>query len=213
MKSNSKMDGGSRVLIIPTGGTIGANGYDCPRKPPIIVETLHDRESSNMMQGVIERSGVDFFDWEKHGKGKILVKDSKLFDKEDMLTLFDIINESKDYNHFVITHGTDRMAENAALFKKIFDKNGSDKNAVTAFTGSMVPLSMHGKSDEAGQSVVSDGIAALLYATSNIDSKESGVYLVARHTHTRRLDFHNPENLQKDWLTSREDLSYTVHER
>jgi L-asparaginase len=190
-----------RILLIRTGGTIDAEPYSNPHEPPKHVSTLSATHS--LIEQTIDAIGahnkIDHFRMleQKHAQ---FVKDSQLFTREDMQELADIIR-SNDHQHIIITHGTDAMTHNATLLKEAL--GATDKTVI--FTGAMIPLSM---SDQHK----SDGIAGLEYSIAHVNQPPAGVYVTARDRHTKRLQFFAPETIEKDRMTSKKDLAFTVTE-
>lgn len=190
----------NRILLIRTGGTIDAKPYDDPRNPPEIVDALSTEDS--LISGVLKEIGaenVDQFTW-LGDLGSKFVKDSKEFTQRDLEALGRIIN-GDDHSHFIITHGTDAMVENAKYLKLIL---AQDKTIV--FVGAMVPLSMQDR-------YPSDGIESLRYAIGNISEKGAGVYVIGRESKTKRLGFFDPEKVEKDRESSLQELSLTFQPR
>lgn len=176
-----------RILLIRTGGTIDSKPYDDPKKPPQYVNTLSGSESLIMptIKKLPNHENVDGFTWLPYQESRF-VKDNQLFTKQDIDELATLI-KNDDHELFVISHGTDAMVKNALILQEKL----LDSGKVVAFTGAMVPLSMHEKHR-------SDGLDSLRFSLEHIMSKEPSVYVVGRDEHTRRLDFFNPADVQKD---------------
>jgi hypothetical protein len=213
MKMKSFTEPVKRILIIQTGGTIGSKPYIYADKPPKIVETIEQREGNKLFSSFIDGYNADIFDWNIIKDKDFYNKDSKLFNQKDIDRLVDIVATNGEYNHTIITHGTDNMANNAALFKNAFKQYDEYNHNVVAFAGAMVPLSMHNKTQINGNYIPSDGFSSLVYTVNNIKNQCPGVHLVARDDHTRRLNFFDPEIVEKNWLKSKESLEFTVKTR
>ena len=200
----------NRILLIRTGGTIDAEPYPDPKNPPQFITPLPPSQSLLMdtvtkLPNADKVDGLTWVDWQE----KQFVKDSQNFEPKDIQALADII-KADHRKYFVLTHGTDGMAKNAAALKEAL--KGTDK--VVAFTGAMVPLSMEGKNDPAGNEIHSDGVAMLQYTLQNIESqKNPGVYVVGRNAHTKLSQFFDPQTVQKDKESSKADLTFTVQSR
>lgn len=191
-----------RILLIRTGGTIDSKPYQNPRKPPHYIDTLKGPYS--LIMGAVREleagDRVDSFSWGQWHENRF-VKDSQKFSQPDMNELARIIK--KDSRRlFIITHGTDAMANNAAMLKEAL--KGTDK--VVIFTGAMVPLSMAKKHQ-------SDAVPSLEYTLGHIDEQAPGVYLTGRDAKTKRLSIFDPETVTKDKPTSIHDLQFTVRAR
>ncbi len=188
-----------RILLIRTGGTIDAQPYDDVNYAPDFVTTLKDGDSLVMptIRALANHALVDEYHCGKWEEG-MFVKDSDLFTPQNVLALAHIIKKD-ERNFFILTHGTDAMAKNAAFLQKLLDGSGK----TVAFTGAMVPLSMQHQHP-------SDGIAGLAYTIDNIAAQPPGVYIVGRATETGELGFFNPSKVHKDWARSRETLNFTL---
>lgn len=175
------------ILLIRMGGTIDAEPYPDPRNPPVDVTPLHGEKSpvlrvmKSFDQGKIESQA--------HTDAEKYVKDSKKITQGDLEEVADFIRKDQ-HRYFIITHGTDAMVDNAAALKGLL--RGMDK--IVAFTGAMVPLSMH---DETS-GIASDGIPALRHTIENIASQPAGVYAVGIDKGTGKYAFLDPEGVRKD---------------
>lgn len=190
----------ARMLLIRTGGTIDACAYDDPHNPPSIVATLVAEDSliASTIETIGFKDSVDMFSWGT--RETQFVKDSQLFSEADIEALADVI-ATADQRHIIITHGTDAMAHNARMLQSALAQRGSDK--VVVFTGAMVPLSMQDKH-------ASDGVRALEHAIQNVQALGAGVHVLARDTHSQRLTFFEPQNVEKNKPASKQDLVFTV---
>ncbi len=189
-----------RILLIRTGGTIDAEPYDNPYQPPHHVSTLPASESL-IEQTVRDMKGaekVDHFRWLTPQEESQFVKDSQLFSDADIMQLAELIARD-DHHNIIITHGTDAMAQNASALKEAL--GNTDKTII--FTGAMIPLSMNAQYQ-------SDGITGLQFSLNNIESQDAGVFVAARDQHTKRMDFFAPERIEKDRVTSKAELEFTV---
>ena len=161
------------TLIIMTGGTIDAEAYPDPARPPKDAIPLKD----SLVPGAIEELGYGedcrFFQW--------MMKDSKAFTPAEIYAMSVFIKQRRA-EHIIITHGTDRMAENSRELSRLMKDSGK----VVAVTGSMLPLS-NGRH--------SDGYDNLRYAIEHIESWPAGVHVVM---HARKFD---PSRLKKNFVT------------
>jgi L-asparaginase/Glu-tRNA(Gln) amidotransferase subunit D len=186
------------ILLIQTGGTIDSEPYEDPKNPPNNVQTLKGEDS--LIQGVLQNMGlldrVTRYSWIGDQEDR-LNKDSKEFSENDISELAEIIKADENES-VIITHGTDFMVKNAKILQEIIGQ--TDKKII--FVGSMVPLSMHGKNN-------SDAIPALKYAIENIEHAENGINLVGISRFGTQLQFFNPNEVEKDFAKSKENLALT----
>ncbi len=190
-----------RILLIRTGGTIDAKPYDDPRNPPSYVETLQAEDSLiNVLLATSKQEDVDQYSWVPDLETQF-VKDSQLFDGEDIQALANIIRND-DHRFFILTHGTDAMIKNATALDEAL--KGSGKTVM--FAGAMVPLSM-------GDKAPSDGTPAVDFALREVKGAPPGVYVVGRDAHTKRLEYTPPQEVTKDRKASLKDLTFTLSHR
>lgn len=125
---------GIDTLVIITGGTIDAHAYPDPRHPPHQAEMLAESAIPKALEtlGLADRCAV--VSW--------LRRDSKDFGQQNLRALAGMIREHACPN-IIITHGTDRMVENAGALKKLLAR--TDKRV--AVTGAMLPLANGAVSD------------------------------------------------------------------
>ena len=192
----------NRILLIRTGGTIDSEAYADPKAPPEFVKTLKGDQSLILraMANLPNYESVDGFSWVARQEDRF-VKDSKEFTDSDLNSLAQIIKDDSR-RYFIITHGTDFMAKNAAALQEKLQ--GIDKTVV--FTGSMVPLSMRDKHE-------SDALPALAFTLDRIGSQPPGVSIVGRDATSQRLAFFNPSMVEKDRDASRDNLQFTLKSR
>jgi len=144
------------ILFVMTGGTIDAEAYPDPKRPPKKAFPLRD---SLVPQAVEELGYADdcrFFQW--------MMKDSKDFSPAEIYAM-SVFIEQRRAQHIIITHGTDRMPENSRELAKRMQGSGK----VVIFTGAMLPLS-NGR--------MSDAYDNLRYAIETIERLPAGVHVV-----------------------------------
>lgn len=134
-------------------------------------------------------------------------KDSKFFVADDIRALADIIEQDCEHKYFLVTHGTDRMAENADALKKELKSRGM-RGKTVIFAGAMVPLSMENEKYDVGDASVN-----IRFALDNMNSAGTGVHVVGRSPRSDLLRCWDPHSVMKDMVKSREDLDYTVTTR
>ena|ERR1700722_9766000 len=182
------MNDSKRILLIPTGGTIDSVPYELDKVPHIITPSEPaDSIVASTVRKLPRGENVDEYTW--LGNGRRFIKDSKEFSNTDLQELADIMKHD-EHNYFVITHGTDQMAQNAATLAKHMEGSGK----TVAFVGSIVPLSVRPKT--------SDAIPALKFTLKNIYHQKPGVYVVGHDRHTKRLNFFDPATVEKDFDAS-----------
>lgn len=163
------------ILFIMTGGTIDAEAYPNPARPPKKAIPLRD---SLVPQAVAELGLTEdcrFFQW--------TMKDSKDFLPPEIYAMSVFIKQRRAA-HVIITHGTDRMPETSRELDKLMQ--GSGKTVI--FTGSMLPLA-NGRQ--------SDAYENLRYCIGHIDTLAPGVHVVM---HGRLFA---PARLKKNFETKR----------
>ena len=156
------------VLIVLSGGTIDAEHYEetpadiMPREKSLVPQALNELGINH---------NIIFYTW--------LMKDSKQFSPRELEELASILRW-EGYEHVVITHGTDRMPDNARALKRML----ADAEMTVVFTGSMIPLS-HGMQSDGYQNLA-DAVAAAL--------KQPHGVTIAMHGRVM-----NPDNARKDF--------------
>lgn len=147
-----------KTLVVISGGTIDACAY---RQTPENITPLETSIIPDAVRMLGFAEECVFYSW--------LRKDSKDITETDLRDLANIIDH-QGYKHVVITHGTDRMVQNAALMLKQDVIAGSDK--VIVFTGAMVPLANEIEGYEK-----SDGYGNLRYSLTQVKTAKPGVYI------------------------------------
>ncbi|MDE2030052.1 MAG: asparaginase [Alphaproteobacteria bacterium] len=152
------------VLVITTGGTIGAMPFQNPLFPPKFSHVPPD--GRDLVREFIESLDVP-------GMHCISAehRDSKLIDMAYRRSLLEVIERSEKTG-VLVTHGTDTLLETAAFLNRYAEATCSPlQNKLIVLTGAMTPLS-NGKE--------SDGFMNLTYALQILEKKEvdPGVYIV-----------------------------------
>lgn len=196
-----------RILWINSGGTLVSAPYDDPRRPPDMVAPLPAEESAKLVLALL--ASIDGAHERVDGYSYAIQpfqKDSKQFTRQDIAALADIV-ATDEHEYVLMTHGTDKMAENAEALARELERLGVHGKTVL-FVGSMMPLSMQARFPALG-----DAEANMRYAISRMDDLPNGVYVAARDSASRRMICAKPEAVQKDMHTSRNDLQFTVKNR
>jgi len=193
----------NRILLIRTGGTIDAQSYDDPKAPPPIIETLKGKDSPlfALMETLPNHENIDIHIWDDHEEERF-VKDSKFFTSQDIKDLANMIKNNQNCAHFLITHGTDVMTQNAVLLNNELKSS----NKTVLILGSIVPLSMRG-------SHKCTGIETLRYAIENIEGCSPGTYVVGVDLPKGQWGLFDPAQVYKDTKTSLERATLTLAAR
>jgi len=129
------------------GGTIVAESY-LGKPTPRRVTVLNNGRVEKAVRDLCPENTPDFKDWS--------IKDSNEITDKDLLKLVDIIKNAKQHK-ILITHGTDRLAQNGLKLKKRLEKLlPADLGKVIVITGAMTPLSHGPESD--GYKNLDDGL-------------------------------------------------------
>lgn len=147
------------ILVVMTGGTIDAEPYETT---PEFVTPLEKSLIPDMVAELgYEKDVCDFFQW--------MMKDSQAFTREEMHELASIIR-ADEREHFVITHGTDAMVQNAQLLDEFLQGSGK----TVFFVGAMEPLTHGGRSDGP------ENLKRALDTIHAVGDEQSGVYIIGR---------------------------------
>lgn len=190
--------------------------YEDPYSPPEFVSPLPPEESAKLVTRLLATidgshnrvDGFSFgpFDY-KPGAVLRFQKDSKQFTGDDIRALAHIIRSDTGHDHFLITHGTDKMTENAQQLQQELE-HWKVKGKRVVFCGSMLPLSMQQRFPKLG-----DAEANMRFALEQYDGLKPGVYVAARDSATQRMICTLPGAIHKDLDKSKADLQFTVKGR
>lgn len=152
------------ILVITTGGTIGAVAVPDPQKPPKFTDVPPDgrdyvREAlSGDFAATVSRCIAT-----EH-------KDSKLFDDAYRDNLMKIIDAAPE-TEVLVTHGTDTILTTAGYFYDKMRSGAALKNKTVLLTGAMVPLA---------NGHLSDGYLNLKFSLEQLSSRKlmPGVHIV-----------------------------------
>ncbi|MDX2028605.1 MAG: asparaginase domain-containing protein [Alphaproteobacteria bacterium] len=128
------------ILVITTGGTIGALPYEDPRQPPELSAMPSD--GVDFVHGVLKED----FKFAAASYISFSPRDSKLIDNDYRKAILAIIEEAKE-DKILITHGTDTILQTAQFFYEQSKTNKILNGKVIIITGAMVPLSNGHESD------------------------------------------------------------------
>jgi len=198
-----------RILWINTGGTLVSAPYDDPKEPPENVSPLPFAEAAALVMQLLSHinGSLDRVDGYSFGTSETqFLKDSKLFTPDDIRELAGIIASDTEHDKVLITHGTDKMAENATLLKKFLAEMGVEKTVV--FVGSMLPLSMEEKFPH-----MSDAQPNMMVAMHEIDRLAPGVYVTGRTPTSHYTACVDPSALEKDRQLSKATMQFTLRGR
>ena len=155
------------ILVLTTGGTIGALAYDDPSHPPklSIMPEGRDIVCEVLAQSEFQTYATRCLSLEP--------RDSKLIDVTYLEKMFDTAMTAPEGN-ILITHGTDRILNTADYFYQRFKSHPSlalHKRII--LTGAMVPLA---------NSAISEGFQNLNFSLQLFITPEklteAGVYIV-----------------------------------
>jgi len=160
----------SKIEVIVTGGTIDSKAYPDPENPPQYSTPAAGNPVQTALDTLKEAGAIEgdynVTQWHKRA-------DSQRFNMADLYQLaMQIKNEYLDgKRHFVITHGTSKMCENATQLKKFLTKSGEGgvfADLRLVFTGAMTPLANIGYEKE-------DATDNLTQAMQHVQTMEPGV--------------------------------------
>ena len=127
------------LLLITTGGTIGAMPYADPMNPPEFSTMPPDNQ--DFVCDFLKNSSTTNTRTINAGH-----RDSKLIDQAYRLKLFQLIEESSE-NKILITHGTDTLIQTAEFLRDKIKQTVALANKTIILTGAMTPLANGAESD------------------------------------------------------------------
>ena len=130
----------AEILVLTTGGTIGALPVEDVIRQPDIKTMPPDRRDS------VRQALASSFASIKTRCVSLEPRDSKFIDEAYRIEVLKTI-ESAPEERVLITHGTDTLLETAAFFYQTLLIHPTLKNKVIVVTGSMVPLANGKESD------------------------------------------------------------------
>ncbi len=128
-----------KILVLTTGGTIGALPYIDPLMPPEF--SIVPPDQRDFVREFIENAAVP--------QTRCISaehRDSKLIDEVYRCKLLQTILEAPE-KRIVITHGTDTLLQTADFFHQKINKTPALANKVVLLTGAMTPLANGAESD------------------------------------------------------------------
>ncbi|MGE3624298.1 MAG: asparaginase domain-containing protein [Bdellovibrionales bacterium] len=129
------------ILVLTTGGTIGALPYEDPSNPPAFSEMPPDRRDL-----VCEALNGKSFSFAQTRCVSLPPRDSKEIDAGYRDSMLEKIVEMPE-KLVLITHGTDRILGTAAYFYQHYKTVPGLANKAIILTGAMVPLANGPASD------------------------------------------------------------------
>ncbi|MDR3424543.1 MAG: asparaginase domain-containing protein [Alphaproteobacteria bacterium] len=151
------------VLVITTGGTIGAMPYDDIYRQPIF-KTMPPK-GTDVVRTILER------EFSQYGLRIITLeqRDSNFINEEYRRGILQKIEQAQE-NRILITHGTDTILQTAEFFYDQRESSCALRDKIVVLTGSMVAISCGPESD---------GFLTIPFALSQLSySLKSGVYIV-----------------------------------
>jgi L-asparaginase len=128
------------ILVITTGGTIGALPFEDPANPPKY--SLNPSDGRDFVCEVLKTSFASF----NVRCLSLDPRDSKLIDDAYRHKILAHI-EGAPEKSVLITHGTDAILKTADFFYRQFETNAALKEKTIVLTGAMTPLANGAKSD------------------------------------------------------------------
>ena len=148
------------ILVLTTGGTIGAVAYPDPQSPPDI--SLMPSADVDLVKSTLDQPDFSFV---RTRCISLEPRDSKLIDENYLLNVIDVIRKAPE-NEILITHGTDRILKSADfLFRYSSQHLAELRNKTILLTGSMIPLA---------NGPGSDGFVNLVFALGQLSALEFG---------------------------------------
>ena len=167
------------ILVLTTGGTIGALPYDDITHPPVVAPMPQDGRD------FVREALIDpVFSFAKTRCVSVEPRDSKLIDDAYLEGLLkQVVTAPED--KILITYGTDRILRGATFFYGQCATNPALKNKTIVLTGAMIPIS-----NGAGL----DGYRNMEFALRFLQSAESvpGTFIVL-------CDYENPDEESGAW--------------
>lgn len=150
------------ILILSTGGTIGAMPYKDIKHPPRVI--IMPPKGQDYVRAALQKIPV---------KARYLAlepRDSKLIDEAYRQSMVDAVRQAPE-SSLLITHGTDSLLETANYFFQQLAKQSFLQDKTIIFTGAMVALSCGEKSD---------GMPNLRFALRQLEQGQimRGLYIV-----------------------------------
>jgi len=174
------------ILVITTGGTIGALPYADMRRTPEF-STMPPKGQDFVCAAMKEKFGAI-----KSRCLSLEPRDSKLIDEPYRHNLLKTIAAAPE-TKILVTHGTDTILRTAEFFHEQFGTNPGLDGKIVVLTGSMIPLT---------NGPESDGYLNLAYALEQLthfagegeDKRQdhSGIYIVL-------CDYKSPEPDSRKW--------------
>src|SRR5882757_9000311 len=121
------------ILVITTGGTIGAEAYDNPQNPPQCV--IMPADGKDIVGAALKQPNFSF---SKTRCVFLEPRDSKLIDETYLQKIIDLIAAAPEPGA-LITYGTDRILQAASYFYYQSSEMQALRNKVIVLTGAMVP--------------------------------------------------------------------------
>jgi L-asparaginase len=150
------------ILVLTTGGTMGAMPYKDLKRPP--ATTLMPAKGQDFVRTALQKIPT------KIRYVSLEARDSKEIDEAYRQLMLDTVKQAPE-KMILITHGTDTILDTAAYFYKQATMQTVIKDKTIILTGSMVPLSCGEKSD---------GLQNLRFSLRQLEQGQimRGVYIV-----------------------------------
>jgi len=176
------------VIVITTGGTIGALPYEDPQHPPQFSSMPPD--GRDLVRDALATTFSSF----NARCISLEPRDSKLIDECYRRNVLAIV-ESAAENAVIITHGTDTILKTADFFHQQFLHNPSLKKKTIILTGSMTPISNGAGSD--GYLNLGFSLSCLVNLAPGMEKTNIVLCDFAKDSWQPRLYPHSPNRYEK----------------
>ena len=169
------------ILVLTTGGTIGAAAYPDPQNPPALSEPLSP-ETDLVRRALVSKE----FSFANTRCMTLEHRDSKLIDVSYLAEVLALV-AGADEQKILITHGTDRMLQTADYFYQNLSRLGGK---TIMLTGAMTPLANGDQSD--GYRNLEYALKQLLWAQQDDTENNGAVFIVL-------CDYADPHHEKGPW--------------
>jgi L-asparaginase/Glu-tRNA(Gln) amidotransferase subunit D len=190
------------ILVIPTGGTIGAMPYKDIKRPARI-QTMPPK-GQDFVRAALQKIPDIKTRYVSHENC-----DSNLIDDAYRQGVLDIITKSPE-SMVLITHGTDTLLATADFFHKRYSTQAALKDKTILLTGAMAPLSCGPESDgwlnlrfalrQLNQGQLSRGVHIVLCDYQDVDARTGWQPRLYRYKPGYYEKFFDPEDASRNRL-------------
>lgn len=173
------------ILVLTTGGTIGALSYADTKNPPRFVTVPSD--GTDLVRDTLKTEGYSAFDTRCVS---LEPRDSQNIDEAYLTNTTQLIAAAPE-NEILITIGTDGMVSAATFLHQQVQMNAALSNKTILLTGAMVPLA-NGPESDGYQNLVFALKQLTGFAMENSRQANGSVYIVL-------CDYEKPETESGAW--------------